>query len=463
MKKFLLFFTLTSVLLSASASAQTIPTTSWADLADDSWYDASETIFDLSTAEQLAGLSALVENGNNFSGKTINLISDIDLGAHLFSPIGKSTVVTFSGTFDGNNHTLSNVFIETLAASFTGFFGQVTNATLRQIKFNTIYVRGTDNTASLAGGLLASSATDCHATGVDVLGLESNTGGLVGSLIGDSHILRCSINGDVSGFNQTGGLVGSPWDLASITESYATGSVVGYIYTGGLIGYSAFNFVPNRPITVDNCYANSDVLSTSNENIGGLFGGASGPLIIKNSYFTGTLDAMSSVGGIIGTVGNITAVNTYWNAESSGIISGVGQWQGPEMPGGMTPKTIAALKSDDMVALLNADQASGPWIIDSSLNEGYPTFGYALSVETPSLTSVDVKVYPTVFDSYVKIESKTATLTSYTLFTINGAVIKENKLQGTQAQIDASGISSGVYILQITTDEGEISRKVVKK
>ena len=59
-------------------SAQTI----WDGTADVSWYDASETSFDIYTPEQLAGVAQLVNNGTtSFSGKTLNLANDLWLNS----------------------------------------------------------------------------------------------------------------------------------------------------------------------------------------------------------------------------------------------------------------------------------------------------------------------------------------------------------------------------------------------
>ena len=51
----------------------------WDGTADVSWYDASAQAYNLTTAEQLAGLAQLVNNGNAFAGKTITLGADIFL------------------------------------------------------------------------------------------------------------------------------------------------------------------------------------------------------------------------------------------------------------------------------------------------------------------------------------------------------------------------------------------------
>ena len=458
MRKILLFVSFTCLVVS-SAFAQTPPITQWSDNANTLWYNDA-TIFNIDNAADLAGLSTLVAAGNTFAGKTINITADIDLAAHLFSPIGKTTVVTFSGTFDGNGHTISNTFIVTPQGVFTGFFGQVTNATLKNIKFNNIYVRGKDSSAAIAGGLMNSTITDCHATGININGTGPNTGGLVGSLITNSHMLRCSASGAVVGVNQTGGLVGSPWDLATITESFSTGTVTGTYIVGGIAGYTAFTFTPNRPITINNCYTTSNIVAT-NERAGGIYGGSSGQLTIKNSYSTGTVSAPSISGATIGTVGNFTTVNNFWDTESSAITNVVGQWDGAEVPTNITGKTTAEMKSDAMVTLLNSGQANGPWTRSETINNGYPSLVPAV-LSTPSFgASVQVEIYPTIVKSVINVETA-ANLSGYAIYSISGQKISANTLNSTSAQISADGLASGVYILQITTDQGKVTRKFVK-
>lgn len=460
MRKILLLVSF-ACLIVTNAIAQTPPTTQWSDNANTLWYNDATT-FNIDSAMDLAGLSALVEAGNTFAGKTINITADIDLSEHLFSPIGKSTTKSFSGIFDGGNHVISNLFIVTPNGIFTGFFGQVTNATLKNIKINNAYIRGEDSSATLAGGLLNSTATDCHVTGIDVNGTGPNTGGLVGSLITNSHLFRTSASGTVVGVNQTGGLVGSPWDLATITESFASGTVTGTYIVGGLAGYSAFTFVPNRPITINNCYSTSNVTATI-ERAGGLYGGSSGQLIIKNSYVTGTITAPDTSGGLIGTVGNLTTENNYIDTNTTGITdlnNLVGAWDGPFVPVNMIAKTTEEMKSDAMVTLLNAAQTTTPWTRSESVNNGYPSFDAALS--TPSFgNSVAVVIYPTVVKSVINVETA-ANLSGYAIYSITGQQISANKLNSTSAQISADGLSAGVYILQITTDQGKVTRKFVK-
>lgn len=73
---------------------------------DTSWYDDNTTEFTISDSADLAGLAKLVNAGNNFSGKTIELGDDIDLGGKEWTPIGNSTN-SFKGVFEGNKHMIS--------------------------------------------------------------------------------------------------------------------------------------------------------------------------------------------------------------------------------------------------------------------------------------------------------------------------------------------------------------------
>ena len=61
----------------------------WIDSVDTSWYDGQQSPYTISTAAGLAGLAKLVNDGtDNFSGKTIKLAADIDLGGKEWTPIG---------------------------------------------------------------------------------------------------------------------------------------------------------------------------------------------------------------------------------------------------------------------------------------------------------------------------------------------------------------------------------------
>lgn len=447
------------LLFTTGAMAQ--PTTQWSTLANTAWYNATGTEFSITTPEEFAGLSTLVAGGNAFTGKTINIESDLDLGAHLWTPIGPDYLQPFSGTMNGNGHVISNLYVVLPDEDWIGLFGMVTNSSLGSIRIDGAYIRGYGTVGSLVGNASTnSSITDCHATGVDVVAGDFNVGGLAGSIMTNSTMLRCSSTGSVSGVNQVGGLVGSPWDLTSITESWSAGTVSGDYLVGGLIGFCTFAFGPNRDNTLNNCFSRADATSITGR-AGGLYGGNQGALIISNCYSTGTATGGELVGGFIGAAGGLAVTNSYWDTEASGLSAGI-QWDGPPSTPELTGMTTAAMKALAMVDSLNNGQTDGPWMINPSVNDGYPAF-VGMTTGIAALASTDgVAVYPTLFGTSVHIGSDAALL-SYSMHNSQGALVRTAPLNGTNVELSMSGITAGVYLLKVTTEKGIATRRIVKQ
>lgn len=88
---------------------------------DTTWYNDTDTVFEISTEEQLAGLGKLVAGGKDFAGKTIKLTDNLDLGGpnqiKAFYPIGYNSetyeVHPFKGTFDGQGHAIDDLYQNT--------------------------------------------------------------------------------------------------------------------------------------------------------------------------------------------------------------------------------------------------------------------------------------------------------------------------------------------------------------
>ncbi len=135
---------------SVFSAIQTSPD-EWDGTSDISWYNESATEFTLTTAEQFAGFRDLVDGGNTFEGKTVKLGVDIDLDGdnkRLFNPIGGGWAYldgnTFNGTFDGQNHTIYNIYINGWELDATGdqhsetskgagLFSSIHNATIKNL------------------------------------------------------------------------------------------------------------------------------------------------------------------------------------------------------------------------------------------------------------------------------------------------------------------------------------------
>lgn len=252
-----------------------------------------------------------------------------------FNPLGSDQSNLFSGTLDGQNHIIVNLFINRSDQVFVGLFGylqgEITNLGLENVN-----IKGNNSTGALVGSNLGGTITDSYVAGI-VFG-NDDTGGLVGRNGKDAKVINSySLATVFNGGKDVGGLVGENEGI--IMNSYATGSVSSKKGTGGLVG--------ENEGTVKNSYATGDV--AGDENVGGFVGDNEG--LITNSYATGTISGNKDVGGFMGdnhggTVensfstgeaigfdriggfngvnheGNI--INSYWNKPTGSSLSGVG-------------------------------------------------------------------------------------------------------------------------------------------
>ena len=132
-------------------------------------------------------------------------------------PIGSSHLVSyaFSAIFDGNGHTISNLYINS-SASHVGLFGATdTGSEIRNLGLEHGSVTGGTGTRTYTGGLV----------GYNYYGTIS------------ASYATASVTGGTGIYNYTGGLVGR--NYGTIIASYATASVTATgtnAITGGLVG-----------------------------------------------------------------------------------------------------------------------------------------------------------------------------------------------------------------------------------
>ena len=173
----------------------------------------------------LEWISSQVISGDNFTGKTIKLLTDIDFGDTTFYPIGynptTNTVTDFEGTFDGNGKTIKNLKRTDLTYAnkrAIGLFSRVNNAVVKNFALE-------DFVAATYGGEAA--AVTCVATGDclfedinlksgSVVSYNNDTAGIVGwANVGNFTFKNITVGSDVT--------------IYSLWDSYDTtlGGVVG--------------------------------------------------------------------------------------------------------------------------------------------------------------------------------------------------------------------------------------------
>lgn len=167
------------------------------------------------------GLKAIADMTNAqievypFTGKTVLLMNDIDLGGMEWTPIGnnKFTRTIFTGTFDGQGYTVSNFKVTAkheLIESSYGFFGNVRDAVIKNltIKDATVAPNGGRFAGVLVGRLHSGVIENCHVVDSSATVSHWQAGGIVGQA-NSGTISGCSaVNTTVTGYAGVGAIVG---------------------------------------------------------------------------------------------------------------------------------------------------------------------------------------------------------------------------------------------------------------
>ena len=229
---------------------------------------SAEETTDLSigTLAELQAFADSAKNGETFEGQTVALTADIDLGgeSNPWTPIS-----TFKGTFDGNGHVVSGLYIA--SGSTVGFFGAVNGGTIKNLVVRGS-VAGASNVAGVVGNLTAGQVINCG-NEATVSG-DTNVGGVVGVVNGASTVSGCYNKGDITATTgYIGGVTGQHWRAGTVQNCYNVGTVKGPATVGGVVG----GHKAASPV-VENCFnAGSVVDSTGNaNNIGAVVGATRG-------------------------------------------------------------------------------------------------------------------------------------------------------------------------------------------
>ena len=261
-------------------------------------------------------------------------------------PIGLPMIGNiFLATFDGNYHTISNLYINRIGRADPGVIGLfgLTAGDIKRIGLIDVEVSGDQKVGGLAGDNNGGFINDSYVSGsvsgnIRVGGLvgfnygqirgsyttgsvsgSNSDGSYVGGLVGTNsgQISASYATGDISGRVEVGGLVG--FNYGQISVSYATGDVSGGIWVGGLVGSNLYN-----NSTISASYAVGDV--SGNSDVGGLIGRNRNNADIFVSYATGSVSGDHRIGGLTGSnQENATIYAGYWDTQTSGQSSGVGE------------------------------------------------------------------------------------------------------------------------------------------
>ena len=266
-----------------------------------------------------------------------NLVSKSDLTE--WEPIG-ARWSSYTGTFDGQGHTISGLYFNDPFASYVGLFGCIgANGKISNVGVLDSYFQF----SALGGGVCGvnyGTVRDCKNTG-SVRGI-STIGGVCG-LNEKGGIIENSFNeGTVSGTGDNAQQVGgvSGYNNGTIKSCYNTASVSGQESVGGVCGFNSVG-------TTTNCFNEGTV---SGKNIvGGVCGNGCG-VATTNCFNEGTVSGQSHVGGVCGYDyyydGALT--NCYYLSDTA-----TGGINGKDVSGKAEGKSIEQFKSGEVAWLLN--------------------------------------------------------------------------------------------------------------
>lgn len=285
------------------------------------------------TAEQLAYFSFVTNaSDKKYDGKYFKLGADIVLnegeiidenGAlqadtaqlHKWTSVGNSKI-TFSGSFDGANHSIRAMFIST-TSKYNGLFGN-SKGTIKNLTLKNSWVEGGENTAGVVGyntGIIENVTNESSVTSQ-----EKCVGGVVGETyyhgsFENSTLKNVKNRGMIVGNLNVGGIVGCA-HYVTINRAENFADIQGYGFVGGIAGAIGSNSKNN----LQNLKNANKITGT--DFVGGIAGSCGGNLSsyhnsrmpsyycsqystcgkISNAKNTASIEGKNYVGGVIGVL-----------------------------------------------------------------------------------------------------------------------------------------------------------------
>lgn len=277
-------------------------------------------------ADVIDFLELAADTGNY--DKYFILTADIDLDPNLPSgQVFTSAVIAtdtetiagfqgtqFTGSFDGNSHTIFNLTIATSEKDYIGLFGSISQGQIQNLRLKNITVTGGNHVGGLAGYISKSSISNCHLTGVITGNGSLCLGGLAGFITG-STITDCHSNIALGGTgSNAGGLAGSSFGNSIICNCSATGAIIDNDPNG--LNFSVGGLVGNNcSSTITHCLAAGDVtvISTNADFVSVNVGGIAGEDrygTITDSYATGSINTVITSESAITCSGGLVGLNS---------------------------------------------------------------------------------------------------------------------------------------------------------
>lgn len=243
----------------------------------------------LATAADLKAFRDMA-NAEASSKLCATLTADIDLGGEAWTPFEPSSGYVseaYAGTFDGANHTIKGLSVNSTSSKGVGLFGTVCGATIKNLM-----VEGnvSASNSAFAGGIVGKTQTSATIDSCSFAGTVTSTkknsaagtAGIVGRVnAGTVTITNCANTAAINGTGAiAAGILGNGGNnKVTIENCYNTGAISGQWYASGICGSDT---LPASKIT--NCYNSGTITAT---NGGSYYAGITANFkgTISNSYY----------------------------------------------------------------------------------------------------------------------------------------------------------------------------------
>ena len=217
-------------------------------------------------------------NGTKHYDACAKLTANIDIKSSegaLWKPIGGSSDQTaYSGTFDGNGHTIDGLVNNSVSVQNRRPYG-LFNSTSGMIKNLTVHCN--IKMGWFIGGIAsANTGTIENCTSVGLVGGLLGGGGIVGINSNGGKIIHCVNKAAISGTTSLGGIAGANYSGSEISDCINEGTVDGNNSNGGITGYNYGN--------IKNSYSVGSVNASSGGD-GGIIGAADVKSTVTNCYY----------------------------------------------------------------------------------------------------------------------------------------------------------------------------------
>ena len=244
------------------------------------------------------------------------------------------TIPTFSGTLDGDAHTVEGL---------TAPFAATLNGSVRNVKFADVAIEAGTGACGAVANLLDGRIEGVAVTGtLNAAGSASSGdtgfGAIAGQAQGSSVIDNCYVNVTMATNSNfaTGGLVGVIKASEGVTMSNSTveGSISGTIAgtkLGGILGRKT-NTSQNSKDIISGCLVTAEVKMTGDGSnmIGGIFGALQGSTVsgdyvggitVEKTAFTGTVSGGNAIGGIGGVCCSVRDCYVSGSVQATNVSS----------------------------------------------------------------------------------------------------------------------------------------------